>query len=222
MLLIYSEYLHQQLSQSHDSVFSETAMTNAAMEHPNPLVKKKRQMQSSFDQNFTAKSRPERFENQHLSERNPSSLGITSTPINVSKNINETMTQSTGGMDLDSGIGCLQSEVSLSMLSMNSGVANAKNVQLGASRELSNGNDYHQQSQYEGYVSMNPPTSYYNGNNADAIDDTMLCPTNPQTLSHSAAKHKMAIRPMNRKAPSRQCRNYILSKVNCTFKLTSL
>lgn len=175
----------------------------------NPLSLKKRQIaQGSLEQNLTATSSPERFESQHLFGRNPSNLSVTSTPISSSKNTNGTMPQSSGGIDLDSGMGGLHSEVSLSMISVNSSFA--------APRELSNGNDHHQHSQYEGYATINTPSSYYSGTNSDTIDAIILSSTTVQTLSHSAAKHKMAIRPVNRKAPSRLYRNEIFSKVNCT------
>lgn len=67
---------------------------------------------------------------------------------------------------------------------------------------------------------MDTTSSFYNGTSFATIDPTVFCSPNLPALSHFAAKHKMAIRPINRKAPSRQCRNDILSKVSNTFKST--
>lgn len=169
------------------------------------------------EQNLAKSCSPSTFErrnvfgqNQNLEKSNATHGLTTSTPINCTKKMSGSLpVHSGGGFDLDSGIGGTQSEVSLSLQSISNSFDNSKTTAIGFNGELNDERDFQTHRSEGGYpAAISTFSSYYDeSTNIDSKDSTSLCTANLQKLSHSAAKHKMAIRPTNRKAPSRQKRN---------------
>lgn len=130
------------------------------------------------------------------------SYATASSPLNCSKNLSGSLP--------DSGIGAIRNEI-LNVTNINHSLDNENGKYLYPTRELNSKHDY-KQDYNEKYSTLNTSSTYCDEFNVGFPDSTIMYTSNLQRLCHSAAKHKMSIKPTNRKAPSRPSRG-VTSKV---------
>ncbi|XP_004517552.2 serine-rich adhesin for platelets isoform X2 [Ceratitis capitata] len=228
--LVDSDYSHDPLSQSHDSVFSESASASLfsnrdyQAELSDVLRKRNRNRQDASEEDLGLPRSP--ASPQRRVERTQRSHHITNGSNNNNANANATATSSsatTGGN---------QSEVSsLSLLSMNSGDGDDLFASSTANNSTISTKEFMQERALStslggrsltrsSTVSTTSVTSeIYRHSSSGSLgndstrDEPDLLGAKCQRLSHSAAKHKMALRPAKKKGPSRMHRRTLETSI---------
>ncbi|XP_053962495.1 probable serine/threonine-protein kinase DDB_G0282963 isoform X2 [Anastrepha ludens] len=227
--LVDSDYSHDPLSQSHDSVFSESASASLfsnrdyQAELSDVLRKRNRNRQDASEEDLglpRSPASPQRHADRtHRNHHTASGSGRYS-----SGNHNNVATPSSATGN--------QSEVSsLSLLSMNSGdgeeilAASTANNSTTSTKEVVQ--DRSMTSSFGGRSITRSSTvsttsvcsEIYRHSSSASLgsdsnrDEPDLLGAKCQRLSHSAAKHKMALRPAKKKGPSRQHRRTLETSI---------
>ncbi|SPP75754.1 serine-rich adhesin for platelets isoform X2 [Drosophila guanche] len=179
LLDVDGDYSRETLSQSHDSVFSESAtassLSNVLKAELTDVLRKRRNRPDASDED----------------------LGLPRSPASPQRRV--AGGQSRGAAPGHSQLrGHSQSEVSsLSLQSVNS----AEETEDSQSHGHSQSHRYHSRVSTSSSVSMG--SDILRPHHEDEVD---AVGTERHRLSHAAAKHKMAIRPAKKKGPSRQHR----------------
>ncbi|XP_034650689.1 serine-rich adhesin for platelets isoform X1 [Drosophila subobscura] len=196
LLDVDGDYSRETLSQSHDSVFSESATASSLSivlkAELTDVLRKRRNRPDASDED----------------------LGLPRSPASPQRRVAGGQSQSRGAAPGHSQLrGHSQSEVSsLSLQSVNSAEETEDSQSNGHShshsQSQSQSHRYHSRVSTSSSVSMG--SDILRPHHEDEVD---AVGTERHRLSHAAAKHKMAIRPAKKKGPSRQHRRTLESSI---------
>uniref|UniRef100_A0A1B0FAX8 DUF4739 domain-containing protein n=1 Tax=Glossina morsitans morsitans TaxID=37546 RepID=A0A1B0FAX8_GLOMM len=209
--LIDSDYSREGLSQSHDSVFSESATASSLSivlkAELADVLRKRRNRPDASDEDLglpRSPVSPQRRSTHHViadktdlykTASNEQQKYGTSTGISNQSEVSSMSLLSMNSADGEDGF-----ETNNSMMTLTAEVLPDNNVNV----------DRYPQSPVTSTLTLSfdilRPSSGNSGFNNNQDDETDACNGDRHRLSHSAAKHKMAIRPTKRKGPSRQHR----------------